>query len=183
MRRLITILCFSIISQLSWAADKPGQFPAGIVYGPKAAFQISAPTGWVLDNYSGLADGLHCVLYPEGQTWAESPILMYAKIASPDYPNRHDFIKFAIDYFKKEDPKFSYRIIRHSKTSEGFDYTVNEYDRPLYPHYERVIYIQLPDVVAYVVYNADDPKDRLKYSKAFEEVINSFRYRPDQIKK
>ncbi len=32
----------------------------GIVYGPKAAFNISAPKGWVLDNESGASHGLPC---------------------------------------------------------------------------------------------------------------------------
>ena len=30
----------------------------GIVYGPKAAFNIAAPEGWVLDNESGVEQGL-----------------------------------------------------------------------------------------------------------------------------
>jgi hypothetical protein len=162
-------------------ADEPWQFPAGIVTGPKAAFLISSPNGWVLDNHSGLSQGLHCVLYPKGQTWAESPVKMYAKIASPEYPNKEGFIKFALDSFKKEDPNFSYTILMQGKTSEGFDYTINEYDRPRYAQYERVIYIQLPDAVAYVVFVTCDPKVRLEYSKAFDEVINSFLYKPNYI--
>ena len=40
-------------------------YRGGIVYGPKAAFNISAPEGWVLDNESGRDQGMPCVLYPE----------------------------------------------------------------------------------------------------------------------
>ena len=39
--------------------------PAGIVYGPKASFNISAPEGWVVDNESGKGQDLPCVLYPK----------------------------------------------------------------------------------------------------------------------
>jgi hypothetical protein len=40
----------------------PGSFGqenyrGGIVYGPKAAFNIGAPKGWVLDNESGASQG------------------------------------------------------------------------------------------------------------------------------
>src|SRR5688572_8354244 len=59
-------------------------FPAGIVYGPKAAFNIRAPEGWVLDNRAGVSQGLPCVLYPKGSTWADADAVMYAKIASTD---------------------------------------------------------------------------------------------------
>jgi hypothetical protein len=37
----------------------------GIVYGGKAAFNITAPEGWVLDTESGAEQGLPCVLYPK----------------------------------------------------------------------------------------------------------------------
>lgn len=181
MKCFMIILGFIVFTHLSWAADVRYQFPEGVVYGPKAAFQISAPNSWVLDNHSGLPQGLHCVLYPKGQIWGKSPLMMYAKIASPEYPHKKEFIKFTLNSFKKEDPNFSYRVIKQSKTSEGFDYTINEYDRPGCTQYERVIYIQLPDAVAYVVFIAFNPKVRLEYSKAFDEVIDSFRYRPDYI--
>jgi hypothetical protein len=181
MRNLLIIICFIIFTQFSWAADVPGQFPAGIVYGPKAAYQISAPHGWVLDNYSGRSQGLPCVLYPEGQTWSKSPIIMYAKIASPVYPNKDGFIKFAIESFKKEDEKFAFRIVKQGKTSEGFNYVVNEYDRPTRSHYEQVIYIQLPDAVAYIVYNTSNPKDRLQHANTVGKVLDSFLYKPEYI--
>ena len=32
-----------------------GESPGGIVYGPKASFNISAPEGWVVDNQAGKA--------------------------------------------------------------------------------------------------------------------------------
>jgi hypothetical protein len=40
-------------------------YRGGIVYGPKAAFNIGAPEGWVLDNQAGRDQGLPCVLYSE----------------------------------------------------------------------------------------------------------------------
>jgi len=41
-------------------------YPGGIVYGPKAAFNIAATEGWVLDNTSGAEQGLPCAPLPEG---------------------------------------------------------------------------------------------------------------------
>jgi hypothetical protein len=69
--------CFQSFSQET--------YPGGIVYGPKAAFNISAPLGWVLDNNAGAEQGLPCVFYPKGSTWADAKTIMYAKIASTQY--------------------------------------------------------------------------------------------------
>ena len=57
------------------------QYRGGIVYGPKAAFDIAAPDGWVLDNESGQQQGFPCVLYPKGESWANGRTVMYAEIA------------------------------------------------------------------------------------------------------
>jgi len=46
--------------------------PAGIVRGPKAGFNISAPEGWVVDNEAGVNQGMPCVLYPRGSSWADA---------------------------------------------------------------------------------------------------------------
>ncbi len=182
MKRL-TFLSFIIvlaIATYAYASNK-SQYPAGIVYGPKAAFQINAPKGWVLDNHVGLSQGLHCVLYISGRTWANSPVVMYAKIASPEYPEKRGFINFAIDSFKKDDDSLIYKKIVDGTTKEDFSFTINEYFRPKHSHYERVVYIQMPDAVAYIVYSAFNKKDYLKYVDSLNEVVNTFKNMPEYI--
>ena len=71
-------------------------YPGGIVYGPKAAFKIDAPPGWVLGNSAGVEQGLPCVLYPKGSTWADANAIMYAKIAGTDYEDVGKFVAMAI---------------------------------------------------------------------------------------
>jgi hypothetical protein len=181
MKKLIA-LCILLIGFESIAYDL-GTFPAGIVYGPKAAFEICAPKGWVLDNSSGLSQGIHCVLYPKGETWGKSPVLMYAKIASPEYPKKDVFIEFAIEFFKKDDPKFTFCKVIDGNTKEGFEFTVYEYIRPRRSQYERVAYIQLPEAVAYIVFSAFEAEAFESGFEKLSEVINSIRYRPDCIGK
>jgi hypothetical protein len=78
------------------AVPAQNKYPGGIVYGPKAAFSISAPQGWVLDNESGVNQGLPCVLYPKGESWADARTVMYAKIASTQYEDAEKFAAVAI---------------------------------------------------------------------------------------
>ena len=40
----------------------------GMIFGSDHAFCFTAPAGWVLDNQSGVQQGLHMVFYPVGQS-------------------------------------------------------------------------------------------------------------------
>ena len=66
------VLIFLAVSALCSPVIAQETFRGGIVYGPKAAFNISAPEGWVLDNQAGVEQGQPCVLYPKGESWADA---------------------------------------------------------------------------------------------------------------
>jgi hypothetical protein len=163
---------------LAWPGVALSQktYPGGIVYGPKAAFMISAPGGWVLDNSAGVEQGLPCVLYPKDSTWADAKTIMYGKIASTQYTDADAFVATAIKEMEKVHglPK---QKIESGKTSDGRAYFVNEYaPTPSYSRYERIAYVQLPHAVAYIVFSARDKAGYRKHSGALKEVLKSFAY-------
>jgi hypothetical protein len=149
--------------------------PGGIVYGPKAAFKIDAPPGWVLDNSAGVEQGLPCVLCPKGSTWADANAIMYAKIASTDYEDVEKFVAMAVKHGKVHGkPK---EKVDSVKTGDGQPYFINEYPgTKLYSQRERVAYIQLPKAVAYIVFSARDEATYRKDFSALNEVLKSFAY-------
>jgi hypothetical protein len=168
--RYILLLCVALIS----ASAAPSKF--GIVHGPKGAFNISAPKGWVIDNTAGKRDGLPCVLYPEGATWQNADPLMYTKIAGTDVTDFEAFAKKAISEMEKQRGEFKPKRIETGKTSGGQDYFINEYPAGEgYSRSERVAYIQMPKAVAYVVYSADDAAKFRKHGGALQEVVKSFK--------
>ncbi|MEY2526202.1 MAG: hypothetical protein QOE73_973, partial [Verrucomicrobiota bacterium] len=61
----VTLLAVTASAFIPFASAEDANV-GGIVYGPKAAFNITAPDGWVLDNHAGTDQGLPCVLYPKG---------------------------------------------------------------------------------------------------------------------
>src|SRR2546425_4812389 len=89
------VVCLAMLF-LSTAVPAQEHYPGGIVYGPKAAFNISAPKGWVLDNESGVSQGQPCVLYPKGSSWRDAKTVMYAKIASTEFEDVNAFVVWAI---------------------------------------------------------------------------------------
>ena len=168
---VVLLLCGAVIDLLAELS------PGGIVYGPKAAFKIDAPQGWVLDNTSGAKNGLPCVLYQKGDTWETAEPLIYARIASTAVEEYEAFARTAITEMKKERGEYETKRIESGKTGDGRPYFLNEYSPAKnYPRLERVAYIQLPRAVAYIVYSADGEAAFRKHQAALTEVLKSFAY-------
>jgi hypothetical protein len=171
----LSAVCIALllVGTRSFAQDT---YPGGIVYGPKAAFNIAAPDGWVLDNTAGAQQGLPCVLYPKGSTWADATTVMYAKIANAQVEKVDEFVAMAIKEMQKTHgtPK---EKVASGKTRDGHAYFINEYPATkTYSQWERVAYIQLPKAVAYIVLSAKDESSYHKYSGALKEALNTFVY-------
>jgi hypothetical protein len=151
--------------------------PAGIVHGPKAGFNITAPEGWVIDTEAGKGQDLPCVLYPKDTSWAHAKTGMYAKVASPQWEGAEAFVAWAIKGMKAQHgtPK---QKIAVGKTKDGHDYFINEYPATkTYSQWERVGYVQLPHAVAYIVLSSGDHASYKKDSGALEDVLkNTFIY-------
>src|SRR5215469_5031599 len=142
-------------------------FRGGIVYGPKAAFKIDAPSGWVLDNSAGAEQGLPCVLYPKRSTWADANAVMYTKIAGTDYEDVGKFVAMAIKQMEKVHGKPKEKV-DSGKTGDGQLYFINEYPATKsYSQWERV---------AYIVFSARDEASYRKNFPALNEVLKSFTY-------
>jgi len=165
----------------SQKSDK--DFPTeGIVHGPKAAFVIAAPQGWLLDNQSGNSLGLPCVLYPKGSSWDDQKVFMYAKIASPEHPNAEEFASWAISGMQKQPQGLHHKRIEESKTTEGHPFFINEYRRERdYERVESAAYVQLPEAVAYIVLTAESKEIFDQHRDALEQTIQSLLYAPSFI--
>ena len=151
-------------------------FPGGIVYGPKAAFNVSAPEGWVLDNESGKSQGMPCVLYPKGESWSDAKTAIYAKIASTQFEDVNEFVAWAIKGMKAKHGTLKEKIAS-GKTKDGHDYFINEYPATkTYSQWERVGYVQLPHAVVYIVLTSRDKASYSKDASALQEVLKSLTY-------
>ena len=161
-------------------------FSSGIVYGPKAAFKISAPKGWVVDNEAGVQEGFPCVLYPAGSTWADADAVMYAKIASTNTTDRDAFVKFAITKMREGDKEFRYTRVAGGKTGDGHAYIINDYRHgaradAARSQVERVAYVQLPGAVAFIVFTVASEELHKKHAGVVQEVVKTFSYAPEYI--
>ena len=161
---------------MATAVPAQNNYRGGIVYGPKAAFNISAPEGWVLDNESGLQQGLPCVLYPKGESWADARTVMYAKVASTQYEDAENFAAVAIKQMESKHGKPKEKIEK-GNTADGKPFFINEYPATkTYSQWERVAYVQLPKAVAYIVLSSHDEASYRKDTAALREARKTFAY-------
>ena len=93
---MMCVLAFLVTGAFSSSVPAEETFRGGIVHGPKAGFNISAPEGWVLDNEAGKAQDLPCVLYPKASSWSDAKTVMYANMASPQFEGVNAFVSVAI---------------------------------------------------------------------------------------
>jgi tetratricopeptide (TPR) repeat protein len=145
----------------------------GIVHGPKAGFNITAPEGWVLDTEAGKGQGFQCVLYPKGSSWGDAKTAMYANVAGPQWEGVNAFVAMAIREMKAKHgtPK---EKIASGKTRDGHDYFINEYPATkTYSQWERVGYVQLPQGVGFIVLTSRDQGSYKKDSGVLEKVLRS----------
>ena len=156
-------------------------YPAGVVYGPNAAFQISAPDGWVLDNRSGLSNGLHCVLYLTGSSWQDSPVIMYAKVASTRFESIQTFLEFTHQEYAKDDPAPKLEPMPPVVINDTLTATVESLSGGVHGSHEATAYVQVPGAVCYVVFSARNEADFRSYVRALPEAVGTFRYRPEYI--
>jgi hypothetical protein len=173
--KAIPIICVALLLGSGWLLGRDN-YPGGIVYGPKAAFAISAPNGWVLDNTAGMDQGLPCVLYPKGETWQDARTIMYAKIASTEFTDVDKFVAVAIKEMQKThgSPKEKVAV---GKTGDGHPYFINQYPATKsYSQWEQVAYVQIPGAVAYIVLSSRDQASFRKDAPALKEVLKSFAY-------
>jgi hypothetical protein len=134
---------------------------------------LMPPKNWILDNQSGVSQGLHCVFYLKGFTWENSPVIMYAQIHSGDLKS---FLDFALKEYKNDDPKFQHKFFKSRKAQQKYD--CEEYDNYIgtYGSYERVAYIEVDSTVCYVVFSSRTKTNFDKYAKVIDEVVDSFTF-------
>jgi hypothetical protein len=138
----------------------------------------------VLDNISGLSQGLHAVFYPVGGTWQHSKAVMYGNGWSKDLATNQ-----TIEQFMTYD---STQFLAHGEPVQVLDVspiTLSSGKRALirkflYSQNEIIAYIDEPLIVAMIVMTARSSADFQEAFPQFENLVKSYNYLGDnQLKK
>jgi hypothetical protein len=180
VRMIFRTLLVAIAVASSASADEPG---TGVVYGDNHVFMVTAPAGWLLDNTSGVSQGLHAVFYPKGSSWEKGTTVMYANVAVLDTFINKDF-DAVLDYdtsnFRKKSPSIVIvekdTIVTKSKTSARVFYFSNDRNG----NYEAVCYIGEKTAVIMLVMSSKTKKEFDKYLPKYAELVKSYFWMTDK---
>lgn len=189
-RRLIPlmVLCLMYISAVPAlsAESKKSKNDSGIIYGNNHSFMLTAPNGWVLDNKSGVPNGLHAVLYPVGSSWTNATAVMYANTVDKSVSGNETLdkvIEHDVDTFKKRSQNLALKEGDFlSTSSQNKKATAKHFSGDLYNNYEAVAYIDENKVVVIIVLSA---KNRDAYEKSlpsFKELVGSYQFFTEDVR-
>jgi len=159
--------------------DEPADFRGGIVYGKKHAFAIAAPEGWVLDNGSGVKDGLHAVFYPKGSSWEDSTTVMYANGNDKQdvFDTLDSFMKSDENSFRDNDPGIEIVDKGTRKVDGGVAHIRHFFGE----NYEAVAYIDTEGAVIVIVMSSRTEEEFMKSYRAYLELLDSYLFLSNDV--
>lgn len=161
----------------------------GVVYGPGHAFSLDPPEQWVLDNQSGVDQGLQAVFYPVGKSWTNAPVVMYANVYLKKDTTKEDALSVAakdVADFRKHSRTF--KVIDADPLPLG-DLVDDQPRKALvkyfsgddYGNFEAVAYINESKVVAMLVLSARKEEEFKKALPTFAKLVRSYHFLTDKV--
>lgn len=178
----LKLLCAIIIFSgfISGQIKNESDANTGILYGKNHVFSLKAPKGWVLDNQSGVSQGIYAVFYEVGGSWENSPAVMYARgVAKDPIPQTiNEFVSNDSLTFVERDRTIKIQDASSLKTEHGKVAIVKWF---FYSEYEAVAYIDEEKSVAMVVLTSRNEEEFKKNYPAFEELVSSYWFIADTV--
>jgi len=150
-----------------------------LLYGDDHVFAICAPTGWVIDDTSGMGSKIRVVLYPKGQQWATATTVMYANPLHQDAKRpkaMREMIERDILAFRKGNPRgvVLNGPVMPTATEKKAEVRFFAHDGGK-PH-EAVAYVAEDELVMLLVLSSRSPEDFSKALPAFQLLVKSYNF-------
>lgn len=181
MRKLMFFLSFLTISLLSFSQEEP---KTGIIYGKNFVFSLTAPDGWVLDNKSGVRQGLQAVFYKKGESWSNAATIMYANAASLEdsaHLNLDRLIKYDIDNFIKQYPDLNIIDGNNILIKDGLTAKIKYLSGRSYRNFEAIAYVDATQNGIMIVMSSRTKEGFDSSLNAFENLVKSYLYIADKM--
>jgi hypothetical protein len=156
----------------------------GIIRGPDFAFSLKAPSGWVIDSKSGIAQGLPAVFYKKDGSWEESPVVAYARSRprTQKVSTVEEAVNFAVQTFHNEGaPNYQGEYFKTIKTESGKEAVVYHFTGDKWGDIEATAYFPEEKTIDFVTLSARNEKEFQDALPAFEQLVSSYAFLPDKI--
>jgi hypothetical protein len=184
MRYVILVLLL-VFAHPAWASITEGG--SGMLFGDDHAFYFTAPNGWVIDNESGVSQGLHMLFYPVGYTWSNSPVFAYGRVVARDQTIKSigDQVKSTVDDFHQHgNPNYVARKGPSFALAGGEKIQVYFFSGDKWGNYEAAGYVEEKQTINFIVLNARSEEVFNKYWIDFQRLVQTYEnaYKPQSKK-
>ena len=174
MKYLLILL--TIFSSYGSAFASITEMGNGMLFGHDHAFSFTAKRGWVLDNESGINQGLHMVFYPAGETWSNSPVIIYGRtVSKSQVPTIKSQVEKTVKEFHlNNSPNYKASKQQSIKLDNGKFIEVYFFEGDQWGNYEAAGYIEEKDTINFLIYNARQKNTFDSHIESFKETLASY---------
>lgn len=150
-----------------------------ILYGDNHAFGIVVPTGWTVDDTSGINSKIRVVLYPKGETWAGAATVMYVNPLHQSGRQRRtlrQMIEHDIAEFRKKARRGTVSTQAPLRTATAQPAEVRYFAPDGRSATEAVAYVAEDDLVMLLVLSSRDAAGFQKHLPAFRSLVSGYRF-------
>lgn len=175
--KFMTVL-FVLLLLLPWSSSAEiTEQGTGMLFGSDHAFFITAAKGWVLDNESGVKQGMYMIFYPVGYTWANSPVMAYGRKSTKNAEIRgvKDMVESTVLMFHEKGSP-GYKVAKETSVTlaNGKSVPVYYYAGDKFGNFEAAAYFEEKNTINFLVYNSRNKADFDKYLPGFEQMVRSY---------
>jgi hypothetical protein len=181
MRKYLLLL---IILQFKLLVFGQENLKTGIIYGDNFAYSLTAPNGWVLDNESGVDQGLYAVFYKKGGSWKNSEVIMYTNTSSlleASHKTIDQLIKYDLDDFRKNYKDILISDGKDIVISDKLKAKVKYLSGKSYGNFEAVAYIYAGKTGVLITMSSRTKKGFDSSLLAFESLVKSYFFMADKV--
>jgi hypothetical protein len=184
MKRILFLALLIMIPCTTYSAIS--EEGVGILYGGDHAFSFQAAPGWVLDNESGVSQGLHAVFYQAGHTWRDATAIAYARAATKDevVQDIPSLVQFNVDRFHENgSPNYKARFVKKIQTSDGKRTAhIFFFEGDAWGNYEAAGYVEEAKTINFIILSSRTEAAFRESLPAFESLLASYVFITDQVK-
>lgn len=155
-----------------------------ILYGDDHAFGIIAPTGWVIDDSSGLGYRIRAVLYPRGVNWKNATTIMYESCYHRD-SRRPTALSAVLENdaakFRARSPKGKLTTAPAVTTHKGKVAQVRLLAPTGGEPLEAIAYLEEPTLIVLLVLHAEQPQGFKDAYPRFRDMVTSYQLVAENI--
>lgn len=150
---------------------------SGFVHGKNHLFTLTAPPGWVIDNESGLSQGVVAVFYPKGGVWGKTLVACYSRSSeiTGDIRTPDDVAQRTIrDFHAHGSPGYQGRRVKVVRSKSGAQGVIWHFHGDAWGNYEAGAYFPAKKRINAVIFTARTKADFERGLPAFETLARSY---------